>query len=522
MGPPVPRPRRPINSDSHDSRELLHVPPCWSTGRDLRRNALARMTGPRYLVLAWPVMFCIAGCAAGPDYRPPDTAAPAAWSSVESQAKPDLSTAPATGLAAWWTSLDDPLLTSFVDSALKANPDIAGAQARLRQVRAQRTIAASDLYPSFGAGADARRVNASAETSGRNATVDAYGAGLDASWELDVFGGTRRAVEAATADVQASAATLAATQVSLAAEVASNYVDVRLQQALIGIARSNADSQAETLQLTEWRAQAGLASVQDVEQARTNLERTRAQVPALEVGLAAAEHRLDALLALPPGTLHDQLASPAPALTMPAGIAVGIPADTLRQRPDVRAAERNLAAESARVGQAEAALYPSFAISGSIGLEALSLGNLGSGNAGVWSLLGGITAPLFEGGRLRAQVAAQDAVRDQALAAYRKTVLTALEEVENALVALAKNREREATLATAVESARLADSLARERYTAGLIDFQSVLDTDRTVLTVEESLAQSRSDGVQALVRLYRSLGGGWSPEPGTTTGNAP
>ena len=469
-------------------------------------------------------MLCIAGCAVGPDYHPPDAGAPSTWNSIESQPQPQpaLATGPTTGLATWWTSLDDPLLTTLVDSALSANPDVASARARLRQVRAQRTIAASGLYPSLGASADARRANASVETSGRNATAEVYGAGLDASWELDVFGGTRRGVEAATADVQASAALLAATQVSLAAEVASNYVDVRLQQALIDIARRNAESQAETLHLTEWRAQAGLASVQDVEQARTNLERTRAQVPALEVGLAASEHRLDSLLALLPGSLHDQLASSAPALTVPTGIAVGIPADTLRQRPDVRAAERNLAAETARVGQAEAALYPSFAISGSIGLESLSLGNLGSGDAGVWSLLGGITAPLFEAGRLRAQVNAQDAVREQALAAYRKTVLTALEEVENALVALAKTREREASLATAVESARLADSLARERYTAGLIDFQSVLDTDRTVLTVEESLALSRSDGVQALVRLYRSLGGGWSPGPDTTTGNEP
>jgi outer membrane protein TolC len=186
----------------------------------------------------------------------------------------------------------------------------------------------------------------------------------------------------------------------------------------------------------------------------------------------------------------------------------------------VRAAERNLAAETARIGQAEAALYPSFTLSGSIGVEALTLGNLASADAGVWSLFGGITAPLFQGGALRAQVEAQDAVRDQALAEYRKTVLTALEEVENALVALANNQRRDASLVTAVESARTADLLARERYTAGLVDFQSVLDTDRTVLTVEESLAQNRADGMLALVRLFKSLGGGWSPEPGQDTGS--
>ena len=510
--PPDPRPRRPINSHSPDSRELLRVPPAWSTGRDLDRPPAGRTPGLRALLSSTVAALCVSACAVGPDYRPPETAAPNAWTGAGEQGTRLVSDAPATGLATWWTSLDDPLLTELVEAALAANLDVASAQARLRQVRAQRVVAASGLYPALGASADGRRANASVETSGRNVTADAYGAGLDASWEIDVFGGTRRGVEAATAEVQASAAQLAATQVSLAAEVASNYVDVRLQQALIRIARDNAASQAETLQLTEWRAQAGLASVQDVEQAGTNLERTRAQVPALETSLAASEHRLETLLALTPGSLHERLSAPAPALAVPARLTVGIPADTLRQRPDVRAAERTLAAETARIGQAEAALYPSFTLSGSLGVESLTLGTLMSGDSGVWSILGGIAAPLFEGGALRAQVAAQESVRDQALAEYRKAVLTALEEVENALVALSNNQARDTSLVTAVESARLADTLARERYTAGLVDFQSVLDTDRTVLTVEETLAQNRADGVLALVRLYKSLGGGWSP----------
>ena len=362
---PDPRPRRPINSHSPDSRELLRVPPAWSTGRDLPpAQPAGRTPGLRAVLPAIIVALGIAGCAVGPDYRPPDSGAPATWTGVAAGARPAVTTETPSGLATWWTSLDDPLLTELVQTALDANPDVAAAQARLRQVRAQRVIAASGLYPSLSAGADGRRANASIETSGNNVTAAAYGAGLDASWEIDVFGGTRRGVEAATADVEATAAQLAATQVSLAAEVANNYVDVRLQQGLLRIARSNAESQAETLQLTEWRAQAGLASIQDVEQARTNLERTRAQVPSLETSLAAAEHRLDSLLALPPGSLHARLAAPAPKLAVPAQLAVGIPADTLRQRPDVRAAERNLAAETARVGQAEAALYPSFTLSG--------------------------------------------------------------------------------------------------------------------------------------------------------------
>ncbi len=308
-------------------------------------------------------------------------------------------------------------------------------------------------------------------------------------------------------------ASLENTQVSLASEVALNYVEVRALQTRVGIARANLASQSETLQLTNWRAQAGLVSSQDVEQARSNLEQTRAQIPSLETSLAESEHGLDILLGRAPGTLHARLAATGELPTVPDRIAVGIPADTLRQRPDVRAAERKLAAETARVGVAEAARYPSFTLSGSIGLEALTLGALGNGGAATSSLLAGITSPVFNAGRLRAQVEIQDAVREQAQVSYEQAVLTALQEVENTLVALARNRERVEALAIAAESARNAAELARQRYSAGLIDFQSVLDTERSVLSAEDSLASSRADGVLALIRLYKALGGGWSPQ---------
>jgi multidrug efflux system outer membrane protein len=323
----------------------------------------------------------------------------------------------------------------------------------------------------------------------------------------------RRSVEASKDDVEASVASLENTQVSLASEVALNYVDVRTRQILLGIARDNLASQSETLQLTVWREQAGLVSSQDVEQARSNREQTRAQIPALETSLAESEHRLDILLGKVPGTLHARLAANGDLPVVPDQIAVGIPADTLRQRPDVRAAERRLAAETARVGVAEAARYPSFTLSGSIGLEALTLGGLGSGDAVISSLFAGITGPIFDAGRLRAQVEIQDAVREQALVAYEQTVLTALQDVENALVALVRNRERVEALASAVESVRNAAQLARQRYSAGLIDFQSVLDSERSVLVLEESLASARANGVQTLIRLYKALGGGWSPQ---------
>lgn len=455
----------------------------------------------------------LAGCAAvGPDYVSPTPAAPPAWRQLDPAAQPALSSASPDALAHWWQQLNDPLLSALMEDALRTSPDLKSAQARLRESRARRTAADAARYPALDASASAGRTRSS-EATGGGATRNVYSAGFDASWELDVFGGVQRGVEAAQADFEAAQASLDDTRVSLVAEVATNYVDVRTLQARLAIARANLDAQSETLQLTAWRAQAGLVNDQDVEQARSNREQTRAQIPLLQSGLVEAEHRLDLLLGLAPGTLHPRLDAAGALPAMPARIAVGIPAEALRQRPDVRAAERKLAAETAHLGAAEAARYPGFKLSGSIGLEALTLGALGNGDAAASSLLAGITAPLFDAGRLRAQAEAQDAVREQAQVAYEQAVLAALQDAENALSALARSREREQALTTAAASARTAAELAHQRYSAGLVDFQSVLDTERTRLSVEDSLASARADGVQALIRLYKALGGGWSPQ---------
>jgi multidrug efflux system outer membrane protein len=454
----------------------------------------------------------LTGCASvGPDYAPPSGNAPATWHHVAATSQPATPVMATGDLSQWWQGFNDPLLTQLIAEALQASPDLRSAQARLREARARSGVARADYYPSLSASANASRNKSSAQV-GSGGTRELYDAGFDASWEVDVFGGVRRSVEASQAEVAAAVAGLEDTQVSLAAEVATNYVDVRALQARLRIARDNLASQSETLQLTDWRAQAGLVSVQDVEQARSNREQTRAQIPILEAGIAAAVHNLDVLLGLNPGTLHPRLDPEAGLPTLPAEIAVGIPADTLRQRPDVRVAERQLAAATARVGEAKAAMYPSFRLSGSIGLEALTAGALGDSGATFSSLLGGITAPIFEGGRLRSQVEVQDAVREQAQVTYEQAVLGALRDVENALVDLSHNRDRSEALSNALDAARLANLLAQRRYAAGLIDFQTVLDTDRSVLTLEDSLAGTRADVVRDVIRLYKSLGGGWSP----------
>ncbi|MBI5656170.1 MAG: efflux transporter outer membrane subunit [Geobacter sp.] len=465
----------------------------------------------RYLAVVTATLGLTACVTVGPDYKPAATDLSAGWNRLDQAARP-VATATETGdLSQWWQRLNDPLLTGLVEEAFQTSLDLRSAQARLREARARRSVATADRFPSVTASGSASRSRSSEDTGSGN-TNNLFSVGFDASWELDLFGGIRRSVEAATADLESSAASLQETRVSLAAEVALNYVEVRSLQSRLGIARANLASQTETLQLTDWRAQAGLVNSQDVEQARSLREQTRAQVPSLETSLAEAEHRLDILLGKVPGTLHQRLAAAGSLPVVPDRVAVGIPADTLRQRPDVRAAEQTLAAETARVGVAEAARYPTFTLSGSIGLEALTVGALGNSGSAASSLFAGITAPVFNAGRLRNQVEIQDAVREQAQVAYEQTVLNALQDVENGLVALARTRERGEALASAAESARNASILARQRYGAGLIDFQSVLDTERSVLTIEDSLASTRADGVLALIRLYKALGGGWSP----------
>lgn len=460
----------------------------------------------------------VVGCSVGPNYRKAEPNAPARWSRLEATAATVSDASSPGDLAEWWRRLEDPLLSELVDEAQRQNLNLRNAQARLREARARLGVASAGRYPSVDASVSASRSGSLAGPglpAGSTMTIGGsqFNAGFDASWELDLFGGVRRGVEAAQADQESAVASLDDARVSLVAEVASTYVEVRSLQSRLEIANNNLSSQSETLELTEFRAQAGLVSTQDVEQARSNREQTLAQIPSLETSLAEAEHRLDILLGKAPGTLHTRLSSAGALPRIPSQVAVGIPADTLRQRPDLRAAERKLAAETARVGVAEAARYPSFSLSGSIGLEVFAQGATGNGTGISYSLLGSITAPIFNAGRLKNQVKVQDAVREQAEMTYQQAVLTALQDVENALVALARNRERGEALARAAEASRAAAQLARQRYSAGVIDFQSVIDTERTVLSVQDSLASTNAEEVLALIRLYKALGGGWTQE---------
>jgi multidrug efflux system outer membrane protein len=378
-------------------------------------------------------------------------------------------------------------------------------------------VSAAQLGPSIGVSASAGRSN-----SGKISTTNSFKAGFDASWEPDIFGRKRSALNASDADAQASAASLGDVQVSIAAEVAVAYMQLRGLQARDAIARNNLATQEETLQLTRWRAQAGLASSLDVEQALAATEQTRAQIPALATSIAQTQHSLALLTGRAPAALHERLNRARPVPQAANDLALNIPAETLRQRPDVRTAEHQIGAALARTAQADAARYPSFQLSGSVGLSALTLGALGGSGALVGALLSSVSVPIFDGGASKAQVRAQEAALDRARVGYQAVVLTALKDVEDALIALRGDRERLDRLRSAADAAGNAALMARQRYQSGLVDFQTVLDTQRTLLSTQDAVASTQAELSADHVRLYKALGGGWQADSAVASPSNP
>ena len=453
----------------------------------------------------------ISGCTTvGPDYKPPQTATSTNWTS-ELQGGLTGNAADTNLLDRWWTVFNDPVLSDLVERARAGNLDIRQSEARVREARAQRGIAKAPLFPAVGANASASRTTTSKE-AGNGQTADFYTTSLDASWELDIFGGTRRSLESATASWQASQESLRDVQVSLLAEVALNYVEVRSYQELLSITESNALIRVETYDITRWRREAGLTTQLDEDQAKQRLEQVRAQLPTLRTSLAQAKYRLAVLLGQPPGALHDLLAEQQPVPSTPVEVAVVVPADLLRRRPDVRTAERQLAAQTAQIGVAKAQLYPNFSLTGTLGLEALEYANLYSASARAAQGLAKAAWTLFDGGSIRQNIKLQTAKQEESLSYYENTVLNALKDVESALVAYANEQMRRDSLAAAVTAGRSAFELARFQYNSGLVSFQTVLDTQQSLLSTRDQLAVSQAKVTSNLIGLYKALGGGWTP----------
>lgn len=456
----------------------------------------------------------LAGCAAvGPDYAPPPGEnTPQAWHTELGQGLSGQSL-DVMCLADWWTTLNDPVLAGLVAQSVAGNLDMKQALAKVREARARRGVSRADQFPALDASGSAKR----SKSRGSTATYGSYALGFDAGWEIDIFGGVRRAVEAAEADLDASRENLRDVLVSLTAEVALNYLDTRTIQSRLSVAEKNLDLQQQTFALTRSRNEAGLSDELALQQARANVENTAAQIPNLRKSLEEAKNRLAVLTGTPPGGLHALLADARPIPVASALVTVGVPAETLRQRPDIRKAERNLAAQTARIGVATADLYPKFRLAGSIGLESLKSRELFKSASEIWSIGPSVSWNIFDAGAIRQTIEVQSAIQEQYLYAYEAAVLTALEEVENALAAYAEEQLRRERLLAATDAARQADILARNKYDAGLVDFTTVLDAQRTLLSYEDQLTESNGTVTSNLIRLYKALGGGWD----TPTGQA-
>lgn len=515
------------------------------------------------------VTFC--GCTVGPDYEPPQTQAPGSWSGVDGQASTTrpaiLSTQPADA-ESWWKSLHDPTLDSLMDRAVGSNLDLRLAGARVREARAQRSLVAADWWPQldFGSGYNYRgsSANTGAEQPGgtglggqlRSAVLSAaqrgltsgqglgggqvaesairqvagnllsqrleggtaspsrasnlFQAGFDALWELDVFGGTRRAVEAADADLAAAEDDRNAVLVTLLSEVALNYVEMRGAQRRLVVARDNIRAQQDTVELTQMRHQAGFTSQLDVSQARAQLATTQSQVPALESQIKQGIYQLSTLLGQPPAALLSELEKQGPIPVNPPKVPVGLPSDLLRRRPDIRVAERQLAAATARIGVATADLFPRFSLTGSFGPQTRDIRYFFDRSSLGWSIGPQISWPVLDGWRIRSNIEIQDARQEQAATVYEVSVLVAFAEVETALVAYVNEQERYRSLADAVAANQISFDLSNELYTRGRSNFLNVLDSQRALYASQDQLIQSQTAVITNLIALYKALGGGW------------
>lgn len=456
-----------------------------------------------------------AGCRVGPDHQVPRSALPGAYAPSPASISPGDGSIP---LASWWRIFEDPTLQKLMEGAVASNLDLRIAQVRVREARAQSGITRSSWFPQLQAvGTQARtRISGHSlngeqlKTAGRSLENESLGAGFDLAWEIDLFGGTRRAAEADGAETQAAQEAGHGTKVTLLSDVGVAYLDLRAAQRRLQVARTNLAVQEITLTLIQDRVQAGLASDFDAARAEALVAATRSLLPPQEEAIHRAIHRLSVLCARHPKELEPLLMSPA---NQPAGfprVPVGLPSDLLRQRPDLRRAERQLAAATARIGIAVADLFPRFYLTGAAGLDSVQASDFASAGSRFWSLGPTVRWPIFTAGRIRQNIRVQETRQEQAAIQYEQAVLISLEEVENALLAFGQEQERHGALTESERSCQRAMDLASGRYRGGLADFMEVLDAHRSLLAVQDQVTESRRRLGHSLVLLYKALGGGW------------
>ena len=462
-------------------------------------------------LLIFVVAAALSGCAVGPNYRQPKTPVAAQFAGAE----PGVYTSQQSQIE-FWKQFDDPTLDQLVGDALSANYDLRIAVGRLVQARALRNESRFDLAPTVTAsgGYTKQRTPAVEDPFGGAYTERLYNAGFDATWELDFFGGVRRNIQARNAELQGEVANLHDAQVSVIAEVARNYFELRGEQTQLAVARANVKNQEQVLQLTQAQRAAGSGTDLDVARAQAQLSTTLSTIGPIEAAIARSIHRLGVLTGREPDALTGVLSAPHDLPSLPHIVPVGSPAQMLRRRPDIRVAERNLAASTDQVGVAISNLFPKVTFTGNFGFAADSLAGFGTAGSRAYTIGPGISWPAFDLGRVHEQIAGARAGSVIALDEYHSTVLNALEETEDALVTHARDRDQLEHAQDAASASETAARLAKIRYEGGLVDFLSVLDAERTELQAEDALAQDRTETATSLIAVYKALGGGWETAP--------
>ena len=475
-------------------------------------NPQTGMSALRGCFALFVISFCLlfSGCAVGPNYKPPQTSVAASFANTPT----NVASADESALATWWKGFEDAKLSDLISQAIAHNHDLRIATANLKESRALRRLTTFDLAPTVqaSAGYENRLLSKAAALPGTPRSAregELYDASFDATWELDLFGRVRRSVQAANAQVDSVEATRLDVLVSLTAEIARNYFELRGLQNQLAVARKNADVQTETLKITQSRLDGGRGTDFDVSRSRSLLNLTLSTIPPLEAAIQKTIYRIAVLTGQQPTALTSELTVPEPLPAVMPSIPLGDPATLLRRRPDIRAAERSLAAATARIGVATADLFPRVTFVGSVGFQANTFAGLGKNGADTWNFGPRITWAALDLGRVHARIKAADARTEASLAFYERTVLAALEETEGALVDFGQEQSRRQFLATSAEASQKAADLAHQRYEGGVTDFLSVLDAERTLLEAQDRLAASQTRTVTAVVAVYKALGGG-------------
>jgi NodT family efflux transporter outer membrane factor (OMF) lipoprotein len=490
----------------------------------------------KQIALAFPAIV-LAGCTVGPDYKKPDIPVPATYQEMpasKADAPLSMPKATETDLSQWWMQIPDPELQKLINQALQSNLDLKTAASRVREAREQEIVAGAPSLPHLSANGAGITVHSNSDplaalsggasgggSSGGSSSsgppghtnIRMYSAGFDATWELDIFGGTRRAVEAAEANTEAAVWQMRDGEVSLTAEIANDYLALRVAQERLAILNAEYTAENGILKLTADRAHAGFVTYLDVNQQKTQAEATAAQVPAVQADIRAQEHAIAVLLAQQPEAMTAELDQTGPPPAIPSTLPVGLPSDLLRRRPDVREAERKLASATAEIGVAVADLYPKFNLLGLLSFASPSLGGLLSTNNMTRAGVGQITWPIFNGGQTHANIRSKKEEQKQAYYAYQSAVLKAIQDAEDALARYETAQRSLVDLQAAAQSAQSSVTLSHNQYQAGLVTYVNVLTSEQQYRQAQDSLAQGRQQLAQNLIALYKALGGGWNSD---------